>query len=403
MTTSKKVDRVAVSVVGCFALFLLALAGSAVLFVIWLRSLNAGAPVATGDPGESPPPGQPGEPLAPEPCAAPPGKKKERSEPLRAQDTARTEPSELYDQARALALGLEPNAKLVGIGAHALYPRAQGGTFDAAQDSLSFRFEYRCLAGDAAAAQPPHQGVLEVVARNGALQATRAAGADTPALAGGRALSKDAPCSTAAAWATAVASGLPADRSAVFLYVDAAGPETSPVWLVTVAGPPPREIDGQTCRLRANSPLHPHVSDPGAELLPLHPTAQPSPSDPTPVATASAMASAGAPQEEPRPGGTPSADAPAASSPPPGKAAAATSSPPAAAPGPGRCTIRVDSSPPSQVFVDGRPVGSTPKVDLPVTCGAHTVRLKHRELGQKDVSVSAHPSKPASLYYRFGM
>ena len=51
--------------------------------------------------------------------------------------------------------------------------------------------------------------------------------------------------------------------------------------------------------------------------------------------------------------------------------------------------LNINSLPASLVVLDGRPIGSTPKVHLQVPAGAHTVVFTNSELGvMKQVSVT---------------
>lgn len=282
---SQKVDRVAVGVLGCFALLVLALAGSIVFFVIWLRSTAGGATSAAGDPAAPPP-------FRTEPCAAPPGRVKEIAEPMRARDLARVDVAEVYDQARSLALRVEPNARLVSIAA----APGSAGTFNSEQAILGFHFEYQCLTPDASSGSTLHRGLVQVTQARGTLTGRRTPDVEASRLTEHGPL-PEPPCSTAAAWITASATGLPPSSQASFLYSYAKGSPPAGVWIVTaVEAGSPREVDGATCRLRERSPLHSHLTDPGGDLPDLHPQAPAAtaadPVLPAPSATASATASA---------------------------------------------------------------------------------------------------------------
>ena len=52
-------------------------------------------------------------------------------------------------------------------------------------------------------------------------------------------------------------------------------------------------------------------------------------------------------------------------------------------------------------MLDGRPLGSTPKVGISVPCGSHTVTFIHPEKGRKSVTVTANPGKPATAATKF--
>ncbi len=59
--------------------------------------------------------------------------------------------------------------------------------------------------------------------------------------------------------------------------------------------------------------------------------------------------------------------------------------PPTAAPG----TLRINSRPWSQVFVDDRLIGNTPQLDISLPAGSHKVRLTNPEFGMSKV-ISLH-------------
>lgn len=72
---------------------------------------------------------------------------------------------------------------------------------------------------------------------------------------------------------------------------------------------------------------------------------------------------------------------------------------PAAASGSG--TISMNSIPPSKVLLDGRPIGGTPKVDVSVPAGTHTVTFVHPDLGKKSVSIDVKAGQRANASVRF--
>ena len=72
--------------------------------------------------------------------------------------------------------------------------------------------------------------------------------------------------------------------------------------------------------------------------------------------------------------------------------------PPATDPSPAQPAVgrlNVNSIPPSKVILDGRPVGTTPRIGLAVTAGAHTVTFIHREHGRKTTTVKVAPGEVA--------
>ncbi len=99
----------------------------------------------------------------------------------------------------------------------------------------------------------------------------------------------------------------------------------------------------------------------------------------------------------PRPGPR-EAPAPA---PAPSPRAAAEPDRPAVASSSGTGTLSMNSLPLSKVLIDGRPLGSTPKVDVPVPAGTHTVTFVHPDLGKKSVTVTIRAGESASASVRF--
>jgi serine/threonine protein kinase len=74
------------------------------------------------------------------------------------------------------------------------------------------------------------------------------------------------------------------------------------------------------------------------------------------------------------------------------------SSGPSASAGSGEAFLNINSLPASSVILDGKPIGSTPKVHFSVTPGAHTVIFTNVDQGlkkQMSVSVGAGETKPA--------
>jgi hypothetical protein len=100
---------------------------------------------------------------------------------------------------------------------------------------------------------------------------------------------------------------------------------------------------------------------------------------------------------------------PAAVSKHPVAAAAPTPKAPAAAPAvkepaaasSGKGTLNINSTPPSNVILDGRPLGGTPKTVLSVTPGPHTVIFVHPEHGRKAKSVTIEAGKTATATVHF--
>ncbi len=70
-------------------------------------------------------------------------------------------------------------------------------------------------------------------------------------------------------------------------------------------------------------------------------------------------------------------------------------------PGSGGCTLNVSSIPPSDVSLDGRPLGTTPRMAVPASCGAQVIGFVHPERGKKTVSITLIAGKPGSVSVRF--
>jgi hypothetical protein len=83
----------------------------------------------------------------------------------------------------------------------------------------------------------------------------------------------------------------------------------------------------------------------------------------------------------------------------PGPASPKTPTP--AKPAAGQGTLNVNSIPVSNVIVDGKPMGSTPKMGLSVAAGTHTVVFVHPEHGRKVVTVTVVAGQPATATTRF--
>jgi serine/threonine-protein kinase len=75
--------------------------------------------------------------------------------------------------------------------------------------------------------------------------------------------------------------------------------------------------------------------------------------------------------------------------------------PPAAAPVAGKGTLNINSIPMSNIILDGKPLGQTPKVGVSVSPGPHTVIFVHPEHGRKAKSVNVEAGKTAAAIVRF--
>ena len=74
---------------------------------------------------------------------------------------------------------------------------------------------------------------------------------------------------------------------------------------------------------------------------------------------------------------------------------------PKTAPGSGKGTHNLNSKTVSNVILDGKPLGQTPKVGVSVSPGPHTVIFVHPEHGRKAKSVSVEAGKTAAAIVRF--
>ena len=74
---------------------------------------------------------------------------------------------------------------------------------------------------------------------------------------------------------------------------------------------------------------------------------------------------------------------------------------PEAAPPSGQATININSIPVSKVVLDGRPLGSTPKVGIVVPPGSHTVTFIHAEMGNKSVTVNVKAGETKTAAVKF--
>jgi serine/threonine-protein kinase len=96
----------------------------------------------------------------------------------------------------------------------------------------------------------------------------------------------------------------------------------------------------------------------------------------------------------------------ASASPPPATHTSTASTPAAsktssAASATGQGTLNINSIPQSNVLLDGRPLGKTPKAGVSVSGGSHTVVFIHPEHGRKQVVVTVIPGRAATAAVRF--
>jgi eukaryotic-like serine/threonine-protein kinase len=107
---------------------------------------------------------------------------------------------------------------------------------------------------------------------------------------------------------------------------------------------------------------------------------------------------------EPRPVAPGPRPAPAPEPPPiPGEAAPEEPAPRpgAGAAGGGTCTLNFNSIPVSNVVLDGRPLGGTPKIGVSASAGSHNVAFIHPELGKKATSVTCKGGETKPVVVRF--
>ncbi|UQA54899.1 PEGA domain-containing protein [Polyangium aurulentum] len=78
-----------------------------------------------------------------------------------------------------------------------------------------------------------------------------------------------------------------------------------------------------------------------------------------------------------------------------------TKAPAAPAPAGGNGTININSIPVSKVVLDGRPLGSTPKVGVSVPAGSHTVIFIHPEKGKQTVTVTVKAGETKTAAVKF--
>lgn len=98
---------------------------------------------------------------------------------------------------------------------------------------------------------------------------------------------------------------------------------------------------------------------------------------------------------------TPKAAAPAAAPRTPAtQAKAATPKATAKASGGGTCKLNINSIPVSNVILNGRPLGGTPKLGVSVPAGSHTVIFVHPELGRKSTRASCSAGETKTVAMR---
>jgi hypothetical protein len=104
-------------------------------------------------------------------------------------------------------------------------------------------------------------------------------------------------------------------------------------------------------------------------------------------------------EEEKTTSSAPMPKAPAPAAPPKPPAEKPEAPKPATAAGKG--SLNINSIPVSNVILDGKPLGQTPKVGVSVSAGPHTVIFVHPEHGRKAKSVTVEAGKTAAAIVRF--
>jgi len=103
-------------------------------------------------------------------------------------------------------------------------------------------------------------------------------------------------------------------------------------------------------------------------------------------------------QDEPRASAPVSSPSPRGASSPAPRSTPQPSAAPAVS---GTGTLNINSIPVSNVILDGRPLGTTPKIGVSVSAGPHTVVFVHKEHGRKTSSVNVKPGSVATAAVRF--
>jgi eukaryotic-like serine/threonine-protein kinase len=60
-------------------------------------------------------------------------------------------------------------------------------------------------------------------------------------------------------------------------------------------------------------------------------------------------------------------------------------------------TLSVNALPWAEIWVDGRPSGTTPLANLPVPIGSHEIVLRHPQLGERRRTVTVTAQTPVRL------
>lgn len=70
--------------------------------------------------------------------------------------------------------------------------------------------------------------------------------------------------------------------------------------------------------------------------------------------------------------------------------------------GGGTATLNMHSVPVSEVVLDGKPLGSTPKMGVPVAPGSHSITFVHPDLGRQTatLTVKAGETRTITVYLK---
>jgi len=108
-----------------------------------------------------------------------------------------------------------------------------------------------------------------------------------------------------------------------------------------------------------------------------------------------------APAPTPAPAPAPAPIARTGGSPAPAPAPAPAAVPAAKPAATGNGTVNLNAIPPSNVLLDGRPMGQTPRMGVSVPPGPHTVVFVNAEHGRKSKSITVESGKTATVVVRF--
>lgn len=64
-------------------------------------------------------------------------------------------------------------------------------------------------------------------------------------------------------------------------------------------------------------------------------------------------------------------------------------------------TLNMHSVPVSEVVLDGKTLGSTPRVDVPVAPGSHSITFVHPELGRQTATLTVKAGETRTVTVRF--